>query len=154
MRNISLICFALLLYGTAFADDIYKWTDENGKVHYGDRINDPKNGTKIVIKVPEISTNKTSTSATENRNLPLSAGSPAKVEPKTEEKCLEMARIMMKKTDPTPDGIRADSKQLLDMCPGLAYQCFTYIERPEKNSCKTVPLKPGGHITDSYTYQR
>ena len=32
-----LIMFVVLTSGIAFANDIYKWTDEDGNVHYGDR---------------------------------------------------------------------------------------------------------------------
>ena len=32
-----LIMFVVSASGTAFANDIYRWTDEDGNVHYGDR---------------------------------------------------------------------------------------------------------------------
>ncbi len=32
-----LVMFVVSASGIAFANDIYKWTDENGDVHYGDR---------------------------------------------------------------------------------------------------------------------
>lgn len=34
---VGLAVMAVTLSGSAFADDIYKWTDENGGVHYEDR---------------------------------------------------------------------------------------------------------------------
>ncbi|MDX1519812.1 MAG: DUF4124 domain-containing protein, partial [Gammaproteobacteria bacterium] len=35
VKYLSLIL--LLILGTAARADVYKWTDENGRVHYGDR---------------------------------------------------------------------------------------------------------------------
>jgi hypothetical protein len=38
-----LALLSLSLVGSGFANEIYKWTDENGNVHYGDR---PSDGTE------------------------------------------------------------------------------------------------------------
>ena len=35
--NVLLLLFAVSSAGMVFAGDIYKWTDEDGNVHYGDR---------------------------------------------------------------------------------------------------------------------
>lgn len=61
---------------------------------------------------------------------------------------------MVDKESMTPSQIRADSKQLLDLCPNTAYECVTYLERPEGNSCKAVPMPANGHITINRTYRR
>ena len=40
IRKYAITCFAMIVVsvsGIALANDIYKWTDENGNVHYGDR---------------------------------------------------------------------------------------------------------------------
>lgn len=40
IRKYAITCFVMLVVsasGIAFANDIYKWTDENGNIHYGDR---------------------------------------------------------------------------------------------------------------------
>ncbi len=39
IRNITsgFVALAIVISTSAFADEIYKWTDEDGNVHYGDR---------------------------------------------------------------------------------------------------------------------
>ncbi len=37
---IGLMAVTCQLYGTAYAETIYKWVDENGKVHFGSRPNE------------------------------------------------------------------------------------------------------------------
>jgi len=44
-----LICLALLLSLPAFAQTVYKWTDANGTVHYGDRPPDEAQAQSVDI---------------------------------------------------------------------------------------------------------
>lgn len=155
MKKYLIAGFFLFLFGTAFADSIYKWTDENGKVHYGDRNDGKRNSTQIIIKAPEIPPNKTGiTSAEANKSFPENKSNSANIETPQLQKCLAMARVMVDKKNSTPSEIRADSKNLLDICPGTAYECVTFIERPEGNNCKAVPMQPNGNITKNSAYKR
>lgn len=70
------------------------------------------------------------------------------------QKCLLLARVMVDKKNSTPDEIRSDSKQLLGLCPGIAYDCTSYVERPERNNCRAVPMRANGHITTNNTHRR
>jgi len=144
--KIAFMC-ALILFicEPAFAESIYKWTDENGKVHYGDNKDASKTNTQR-IRVIGASSSNVSASENNNNSTPIDAGAL--------QRCLAMARNMVNKKTTNPSEIRADSKSLLDICPGTAYECVTYIERPEANSCKAVPMTSGGSITSNVVYKR
>jgi hypothetical protein len=48
----SLCCIALLVCaGSVHAQDVYKWVDEKGQVHYGNAPSD-KGATKVEMKIP------------------------------------------------------------------------------------------------------
>lgn len=153
--KIAFMCALILIVcEPAFAESIYKWTDENGKVHYGDNKDASKTNTQRIRVIGASSSNvstgasSNNVSASENNNnsTPIDAGAL--------QRCLAMARTMVNKKTTNPSEIRADSKSLLDICPGTAYECVTYIERPEANSCKAVPMTSGGSITNNVIYQR
>ena len=51
-RNIAIACLVMFVVsasGIAFANDIYKWTDENGDIHYGDRPTGAVSGERLAI---------------------------------------------------------------------------------------------------------
>jgi hypothetical protein len=129
MNKFYIPVLCLLLLNSAFAQGIYKWTDETGKVHYGDRVGVPQTGTKTAIKGSE--------PPPESSNL---------------QTCLGMARVMADKKNSSPSEVRADSKNLLNLCPGTAYECVTYLERPESNNCKAMALI--GPILKNQTFRR
>jgi hypothetical protein len=141
-HSIPILCFVLA--GTAFAQGVYKWTDDQGKVHYGDGQRAPSNGTKTTIR-GSVATDNGNVQRGEGQGAPSSVSKTAIRGLETSDtgnlqNCLAMARGMADKKNPSPAEIRADSKALLDLCPGTAYDCVTYIERPESNDCKAVPL--------------
>jgi hypothetical protein len=50
IRKIAcLVIVALSVSGMALANDIYKWTDENGNVHYGDRPSGDASEERVAI---------------------------------------------------------------------------------------------------------
>ena len=61
-RSIALVVsvFWASAFGIAQAQEIYKWIDENGKVHYGDAPADSQKGraTKVEAKIPVPSDNQ------------------------------------------------------------------------------------------------
>lgn len=137
----GLLC---LLVTNAHAQPVYKWTDESGQVHYGDSDSQAKNSKQVSISQPP-PINKLPPSNPGANGVPKTGNLQA---------CLSLARSMVDDRNMTPSEIRAQSKQLLELCPGTAYECVTYLERPEGNSCKAVPLVPNGHITFNRTYRR
>lgn len=140
-------CFilAVLLLGcaAASAQGVYKWTDANGKVHYGDQGQAPGNST--TIKTPLAPAGAAAAGA-------AGATAAAAGDLPNLSTCLQMARTMADDRNPTPAGIRAQSQQLLSLCPITAYQCKSYLRQPERNSCDAVPMSPGGQILTHRTY--
>jgi hypothetical protein len=144
-----------LLCGSTYADAVYKWTDENGKVHYGGATESARNSTnRTAVSVADAPPEPAGGSTTAREGIPRKSGSPIPAENASLQTCLTMARAMVDKKNPTPPAIRADSRKLLDLCPQTAYECVTYIERPERNSCSAVPMKANGNITNNRTYTR
>jgi hypothetical protein len=152
MKKYFVLGFLLCLCGTAAAG-IYKWTDEEGKVHYGDKNDNPKNGTQLKFKAPETPAQKEGTTGSAASEM-IPENSPATKQTANLQQCLQMARTRADKKSRDPSEIRADSKKLLDLCPDTSYSCVTYIERPEANNCTAEPMQPGGSIIRNNTYRR
>ena len=142
LRKLLACAFLCLWAGATCGQTVYKWTDETGKVHYGDKDNSPQNSKQVTIRPPAQSASPPPAGA---------SGAPVAGNLQT---CLAMARTMVEVKNPTPAQIRADSKQLLGICPDTAYECVSYIERPEANNCRAVPLVPGGHFTHNQIFRR
>ena len=95
-----LVMFVVSASGIAFAKDIYKWTDEDGNVHYGDR---PTGG------------------ATEERMAITSrATDPAKVRARVQTRYASMAPAeeadASEPQGPTEDELRAQAAERKKMC--------------------------------------
>jgi Domain of unknown function (DUF4124) len=151
------VCVGLFcLCSIASAQGIYKWTDENGKVHYSDKNDAPQKNTQTVKLAPggQASSAPAGAGASSAGGTPGSNTSPGTLNAATLDNCLAMARSMADKNRQTPTDSRADIKRLLDMCPNTAYECVTYSERPEGNSCRAVPLQPGGSLLKNTGYKR
>lgn len=137
---------ALLVACTfAFAQPVYKWTDENGHVHYGDRNDAPqaKTGTTLNLRArgaqPAASAGQGAASATDTVRASLPESSNL-------QRCLGMARAMADSGDTTPAVVRQKSRELLELCPDTAYDCTTYPRQPDRNTCQSSRLQAGGHI--------
>ena len=48
-KLLLIACLTLIGSGSVFASDIYKYTDENGNIHYGDRPSGVQNETRVAI---------------------------------------------------------------------------------------------------------
>lgn len=108
--RVSLIASVTLLTGLAAANEIYKWTDDDGTVHYGDR----PTGATAEERVP-ISSDPTDPARVQQivtaRNETLLARQEAAAKAAAEE--------------PTKEELRAEAKQ-------RAEKCTTYKERLQK----------------------
>ena len=64
LRNITsgFVALAIVIGANAFADEIYKWTDEAGNVHYGDRPTGEASEEKL-----QFTYNRTNTESLESR---------------------------------------------------------------------------------------
>jgi len=150
MKKYFVGVFVLFLCSTAFATSLYKWTDEKGVVHYGDKDDSKGSAQQITTQpAPPPPAVAGATAAT-----PATQQNTASVDPGALQTCLSMARSMADNSNMTPPEIRAESKKLLDLCPGTAYQCSTYLSHPADNTCKAVQMAPGGSIVSNSTYRR
>jgi hypothetical protein len=157
-----ILCLAACLVSSASihvadAGEVYKWTDENGKVHFGDRQSAPSNGPKIEMKSqPAPGTPPTQPpSGTPPQPTPASTQSP-----------------QSKSTPADPSQIRPGCQDLIDQiakvqpgtnwqslyqkfnatCPGIAYECNNYRTHPENNKCEWIK-RTGNSVMQTNNYE-
>lgn len=132
------------------AQEIYKWTDENGKVHFSDRATAPADSKKVNIKVPPPNPTPPTSAGSDKLNpanipartappRPNSDGAkksipvdPSKVGPKCPGLIDQIAKV--KRGTPW----EALAKEFNEACPGITYECINYRSRPENNTCTWV----------------
>jgi len=149
-----LIYFLLMaLCSSVYAAKIYKWTDEHGKTHYGDRPAGSTAKTKTILKTNKAPTvralpssnelsdeTKTNSGAGENAAVPVNQSN--------ESKCLAMAReaadLPLRKVGSKPSAKRKSLfKKMSSLCPNKVFKCSTYTKTPEHNVCTASIKKPG-----------
>lgn len=102
---------ALLIGAThAGAEDLYRWKDKNGTIHYGERSQAPAESKKIEA-------------ANADDNLA---------------QCAAYARAMVDNTDKRDWVANAD--KIKAACPGKGFECTTVYRHPEQNKCEPFPL--------------
>lgn len=148
----------LLLCASASSQTIHKWTDENGRVHYGDRSESAKGRPTTTVAAPPPppapvpgaqSPGKETTGAAPVEEVAQAPWT----QPPNVQKCLVMAKAMADAKDMTPSDIRARSKELFSLCPNTAYECVRYRSQPGRNTCEAVAYRPGGSIVRTDTFQ-
>ncbi len=159
-----LICTAFIQ--AANAAEVYKWTDANGQVHFGDRLSAPSNGKKIDVKThpaKEVAT-------TGPREFPramqpispqfrLQKPSPIQV-PKGKSKPVDPSRIgagcqdLIDQIAKVKPGVNWQSlSQKFDAtCPGISYECNTYRTHPENNKCTWIE-RTGSNVMQTNNYE-
>jgi hypothetical protein len=143
---------ALLLHAT-HAADVYKWKDENGKVHFGDKISAAPGGTKVDVKTsppPSVPASPVPMDITVPVNTKPKPKSATAVNPsQVPNGCQGLAEQIAK----VKPGTNWESlyKQFNATCPGIGYECVTYRSRPENNQCNWVKRTDGNVMhTKSY----
>ncbi|MCH8621751.1 DUF4124 domain-containing protein [Undibacterium sp. TS12] len=162
MKKISILLMICFCY--ANADEIYKWKDEHGTVHFGDRSTAPQNGKKIDVKVlqpnNELSDqgDKAKHPTLNNQLSPPFKGAnndgnsktipidPARVGPK----CLGLAEAITKVKPGAPWHSLSD--EFNASCPGITYECLIYKREPEKDKCTWVK-RTDGNMVRTKTYE-
>ena len=149
---ISLAC-SMIFHGTCTAE-VYKWTDKNGQVHFGDQAAAPNNSTKMDIKVapapvPATKAEQTLPSGTSSPSSPqlTEAGSRRIDSSKVKPGCYELISQISK----TKRGTNWEAlyDKFNSSCSGIAYECNYYKSRPEKDRCDWVERK-GSNILQVY----
>ena len=115
MRNraISIVTTTLLtlvVAGTALAGEIYKWTDADGNVHYGDR---PVGTQSERLDIKSKSTNNASVQATTQ----------ARVDTRAQER-EEAANLP---SGPSPEELRAEAEQRAEQCTASKAQLQKFL---------------------------
>jgi hypothetical protein len=120
----------------AYAQDIYKWTDANGKVHYGDRAAAPDSGQKMHISVtppggavvpsPSVSRRR---QASKEKSVPVPA-----------ERVAPVCKALIDQIAAVPAGRNWEAlyRQFDSACPGIAYECTEYESSPQNDRCTWV----------------
>jgi len=132
----------------ADASEVYKWTDENGQVHYGDRISSPTDAKQIKLDVQSVST-PASKQPSPRRSIIESKSRPADpslVKPG----CMDLINRIAK----VKPGVNweALAQEYNATCPGIAYECKRYRTHPENNQCTWIE-RTGGNILHTYEYE-
>jgi hypothetical protein len=156
---LSIFCF------NVSAQDVYKWKDENGKIHFGDRSTAPTSGQKTEVKVLAPATvpvkheeqakqnegvsNKTTTTARPQHSDPSKDSRP--VDPsRVGPRCQGIVDQIAKVKPGTPwVGLANEFSQ---SCPGLTYECINSKSHPETNKCTWVE-KVGNTILNTKNFE-
>lgn len=149
--------FLGLFGANAQAQEIYKWTDANGKVHYGDRFAAPEGSKKMHIRVEPTSPPPPApaSATTLQHRPPLLAGrdsskksvpaNPALVGPACKGLIDQIAAV------PAGKNWELLYRQFTSACPGIAYECTTYRSNPQNNQCIWVE-RSGSPILSTNSY--
>jgi hypothetical protein len=150
------IAFALI-HLTAAAQEIHKWTDANGKVHYGDRAAAPESSKKIkVAMTPQPQP------VAEPAQKPGAEGQRRWAPPLNAQKKsvrVDATRVgpqckgLIDKIAAVPSGSNWESlyRQFDSACPRIAYECVEYQSRPQDNQCAWVE-RSGGNVLNRKKY--
>jgi hypothetical protein len=109
LRSAAIILLAAAIAATAGATEIYKWTDTDGNVQYGDRPTGADSATRLHIASRPTDPARIQAQATARDDLAAQKREAAAAEPK----------------GPTPEEIRAEARE-------KAEKCNTYRQRLER----------------------
>ena len=147
-------CFAFLgmFCGSVHAQAIYKWTDANGKVHYGDRAAAPESHKKM---------NVIATARSQPQAVAASAASPQRHSLPPAEKSASVSpglvgpacKSLIDKIAAVPAGKNWEAlfQQFDRACPGIAYECIEYQSSPQNNRCTWVK-RSGSRVLNRKKY--
>lgn len=149
----SLVVAALsgLSCAAAQGQDMYKWTDENGRVHYGDRAAAPGNSQKMQVtaapplppapranspQLPRVG------SRTQQKSMPVD---PGRVAP--------ACKGLIDRIAAVPAGKNWESlyREFDSACPGIAYECLEYQSNPQNNRCTWIE-RSGSNVLSRKRY--
>ena len=130
--------------GDVSAQELFKWTDSSGKVHYGDRAAAPEDSKRMSVPVAP---------AGPPSLPPLSQHAPllARGDPQKKSIPVDASRVgssckgLAEKISASPSGKVSQSviRQFNDACPGIAYECVEFRARPQNNRCSWVEQTEG-----------
>jgi len=111
-----LVLSALLMFSShSIAAEVYRWKDEKGVVHFGDRQNAPTDSEKMITREPS--------------GTAQAGGSPDNIST-----CAVYARAMVGNRNKSE--WLANANKIKSTCPGTGFTCTTVNNHPEKNKCE------------------
>ena len=145
-----------LFRSSPHAEEIYKWTDANGKVHYGDRSAAPDSSKKMNITVePSSPPPAIPASAATLRSPPLlpHRDSPKKSVPVDPSRVGPACKGLIDKIAAVPAGKNWELlyRQFDSACPGIAYECAEYRSSPQNNQCIWIE-RSGSRVLNRNVY--
>lgn len=158
---VSLWWFSLSIY----AGEIYKWTDAEGRVHFGDQqqIEAVKPSKSVKIDMPIVK-QKQLTAEEINTRLKMAEDMRAKLDAEQNDRvaelespqgvavdiskinpqCETLAKRVMK--TPTGQSFKHLADQMNNLCKGLTYECRQYRKHPKDNECHFIQRVSGQAI--------
>lgn len=131
----AILVLAFFASGSPYADaqDIYKWTDANGKVHYGDRAAAPDSGQKMHVSVTPPSGSVAPPPSVSNPR----PGAKGKSVPADPARVAPACKGLIDRIAAVPAGRNWEAlyRQFDSACPGIAYECTEYESSPQNNRC-------------------
>ena len=151
MRKIAILL--AMICCNVHAQELFKWTDADGKVHIGDRSTAPVNSKKMDIHVQQ-SSGEPADTARDPKLLPANARSPdttsIPVAPsRVGARCKGLADEIANVKPGVAWGSLARDFNLT--CPGIAYECIEFRAHPENNKCSWVE-RTGGNFVNKKSY--
>jgi hypothetical protein len=145
----SWVCSALI--HVVNAAEVYKWTDANGQVHFGDRESAPSDSQKLDIKSQPGPEQRTPQSQPQSGKPPQPQGTstpadPSQVPPGCHDLVGQIAKVK-----PGSNWQSLYQKFNAD-CPGIAYVCNNYRTHPENNKCEWVK-RTGNSVMQTNNYE-
>lgn len=128
----------------ADAQELYKWTDASGKVHYGDRAAAPENSRPL--NVPAAPVRPQPDAAALSPRAPLPAGAAQKKSvPVDPSRVGPACKGLIDRIAAVPAGTnwKPLAREYNDACPGIAYECVEYRAKPQNNQCAWVERSGG-----------
>jgi hypothetical protein len=135
--------------------EVYKWIDESGKIHYGDKSAAPNGSEKLGIKESDVDSAQSLRSTQDHLNDSRfrSATRIPGPTPPASMPAFERVEIINPNSVGTScqtliDKILAAQRkqvawegfaeQFIRKCPGIAYSCREYPKHPQKNTCQWI----------------
>ena len=139
MIKFLMITAALLVSNFLHADEIRKWKDENGKVHYGDPQNAPVNSQKVAISVSQPRNDLPDVQkAAKKEDASVVFESIEGISAEKIKLCASFARAMVDSRDKSEWMV--NSVKVQQMCPGVGFKCTTTNHHRERDKCEANKL--------------
>lgn len=153
----SLAVIVCLICMSAGAQEIHKWTDANGKVHYGDRAAAPDSSKKIKVSIAAPS--QPSAVPASAIGAPRAGVSPQPLKSRKKPVPVDPSLVgpeckgLIEKIAAVPAGKNWELlyRQFDAACPGIAYECVEYQSSPQNNQCIWVK-RSGSSVLNEKRY--